>query len=95
MKDSLIRLKADQYALRTSPQRLGPQIEAIRSATHATDREINSLNDNPIIDVLHDISVFATLIDASMDNIRVALAAIRKLVFAQFFELVCDYYSKW
>jgi phenylalanine ammonia-lyase len=82
MKDSLIRLKADQYALRTS-------------ICHTTDREINSLNDNPIIDVLHDISVFATLIDASMDNIRVALAAIRKLVFAQFFELVCDYYSKW
>ncbi|CAK9873056.1 unnamed protein product [Sphagnum jensenii] len=44
--------KPDQFAAAADPAifTLGPQIECIRNTTHSIQREINSLNDNPIID---------------------------------------------
>lgn len=85
-------LRQDRYPLRTAPQWLGPHIEDIVQIHHTITQELNSTTDNPLIDVRHGIlhhggNFQATAISNSMEKIRLSLAMIGKLMFAQLTEL--------
>ncbi|KAK0194557.1 phenylalanine ammonia-lyase [Armillaria mellea] len=43
-------LRQDRYAMRTSPQYLGPQLEDIHAAVKVIDLECNASSDNPLIE---------------------------------------------
>lgn len=65
----------DFYSLRSVPQGFGPFQEAIQSAIPIIESEINSVNDNPIIDadaqqVYHNANFMGFYITDSCDNLK-------------------------
>ncbi|KAL8991730.1 MAG: hypothetical protein Q9169_007703, partial [Polycauliona sp. 2 TL-2023] len=86
-------LYQDRYALRTSPQWIGPQLEDLLLAHEQVTVELNSTTDNPLFDVPnqathHGGNFQATSITSAMEKTRSSLQTIGKMLFAQSSELI-------
>ncbi|KAI4179028.1 MAG: hypothetical protein LQ346_007290 [Caloplaca aetnensis] len=86
-------LYQDRYALRTSPQWIGPQLEDLLLAHEQVTVELNSTTDNPLFDVPnqrthHGGNFQAASITSAMEKTRLSLQMIGKMLFAQSSELI-------
>lgn len=86
-------LKQDRYALRTSAQWLGPAVEVISQSITRITTDLNSANDNPIIDhrkddILHCGNFQGTMATIAMDQARQSVQLCGKLLFAQMSEML-------
>ena len=86
-------LKQDRYALRTSPQWIGPQLEDLALAHEQVTTECNSTTDNPLIDmesdaIHHGGNFQAASITSAMEKTRCCLQMFGRMLFSQCTELV-------
>lgn len=86
-------LKQDRYALRTSPQWIGPQLEDLALAHEQITIECNSTTDNPLIDIegdaIHHGGNFqAASITSAMEKTRSCLQMFGRILFSQCTELL-------
>ena len=75
----------EYYSLRCVPQILGPIVETIDNAEKILIEEINSVNDNPIIDeenkeVYHGGNFHGDYISFEMDKLKIAITKLSMLV---------------
>jgi len=94
IQDDVGILRQDRYALRTSAQWIGPQLESLELARRQVEVELNSTTDNPLIDVEgdrfhHGGNFQAMSITQAMESTRLCIQHFGKLAFAQVAEL-CD-----
>ena len=85
--------KQDRYALRTSPQWIGPQLEDLALAHEQITVECNSTTDNPLIDieggvVHHGGNFQAASVTSAMEKTRSCLQAFGRMLFSQCTELI-------
>ncbi|MCL1475208.1 HAL/PAL/TAL family ammonia-lyase [Argonema antarcticum] len=78
--ESLIQ---DRYSLRCLPQYMGPIVDGIREIESQIEVEINSVTDNPVIDVNHQTSYhggnfLGQYISVGMDRLRHLLGLLAK-----------------
>ena len=86
-------LKQDRYALRTSPQWIGPQLEDLALAYEQISIECNSTTDNPLVDVMggaihHGGNFQAASITSAMEKTRISLQLFGRMLFSQCTELI-------
>lgn len=86
-------LKQDRYALRTSPQWIGPQLEDLALAHEQVTIECNSTTDNPLVDIESDAihhggNFQAASITSAMEKTRGCLQMFGRMLFSQCTELV-------
>lgn len=83
----------DRYALRGTPQWLGPQLEELTNIVSQLTVELNSTSDNPVIDVKsRDVysgaNFQAASVASAMERTRLSLQMIGKLLFSLSSELI-------
>jgi histidine ammonia-lyase len=81
------------YSLRCAPQGMGPAFETLEFARTVIEREMNSVNDNPLIDaglncVYHTGNFYGGHIARVMDGVKIDLANISNWAHALFAMLV-------
>ena len=88
----------DRYSLRCLPQFFGPIIEGLAYITRCVETEMNSVSDNPLIDVeaqmsLHGGNFLGQYIGIAMDQLRSYVGLLAKHLDAQIALLVTPEFS--
>lgn len=88
-----VGLIQDRYALRSSPQWIGPQLEDLALAASQITIELNSTTDNPLIDsarrTIHSGANFqATSITSATEKTRQCLQMLGRMLFSQTAEMI-------
>ncbi|CAF1558597.1 unnamed protein product, partial [Didymodactylos carnosus] len=88
----------NRYSLRCIPQYLGPFIEALDQITQTIEIEMNSANDNPLIDTENEKAYsagnfFGEHVSTSMDRLRYIVGLISKHTDVQMAQLVTAEFS--
>jgi histidine ammonia-lyase len=83
----------DVYSVRCAPHVIGVLLDALSFATQAVEIELNSVNDNPIIDpdtgaVLHGGNFYGGHVAFAMDGLKSAVASVADLLDRQM-QLLC------
>lgn len=74
----------EYYSLRCVPQILGPVYETVDNTARVIERELNSVNDNPVIDyrtenILHGGNFHGDYIALEMDKLKIAVTKLSML----------------
>ncbi len=83
-KDRMDEKVQEYYSLRCIPQILGPVLDTILSAETILENEVNSVNDNPIIDVannniFHGGNFHGDYVSLEMDKLKIAITKLTML----------------
>lgn len=95
-KQDIFKEKVQEYySLRCVPQILGPILETIENATKIVVQEVNSVNDNPIIDkenknVFHGGNFHGDYVSLEMDKLKIAVTKMAMLAERQLNFLLND-----
>jgi len=85
VKETVIKKKVQEYySLRCLPQILGPVYDTLNQTINTLENEVNSVNDNPIIDVetqnvYHGGNFHGDYVSLSMDQLRLAITKVSML----------------
>ncbi|KAI0425529.1 L-Aspartase-like protein [Xylaria sp. FL1042] len=86
-------LRQDRYSLRTASQWIGPVLEDFCLAHHQLTVELNSVTDNPLIDVatgrvFHGGNFQARAVTSAVEKLRQGLQSIGRMLFSQCTEMI-------
>ncbi|CRK21151.1 hypothetical protein BN1723_012256 [Verticillium longisporum] len=86
-------LRQDRYSLRTASQWIGPVLEDFGLAYDQLTVEINSVTDNPLVDVaagrvLHGGNFQARAVTSAVEKLRQGLQGLGRMLFAQCTEMI-------
>jgi len=85
----------EYYSLRCVPQVLGPVYDTIVNAQHVLESEVNSVNDNPVIDhvrenVYHGGNFHGDYVSLEMDKLKIVITKLTMLADRQLNYLLND-----